>query len=97
MGNGIEMVSIASLGFARREFSVVANTVRNFAKGVKLGTSGDRFAGVSVQVNSLDHNQSPSTPTIGILFDKTESYEAFATVSGNTFGPGIINTVVVRN
>ena len=96
-GNGIEMVSIATLGLVRTEFSVVANTVRNFAKGVKLGTSGDRFADVSVQANSLDHNQSPSTPTIGILFDKTQPYETFASVSANTFGTGIINTVVERD
>jgi hypothetical protein len=96
-GIGIGISSIATLGLVRTEFSVVGNSVRNFANGVRLGTRGDRFARVSVQSNSINYNQSPSTPTIGILFDNTGPYEAFASVTANTFGTGIINTVVVRN
>jgi hypothetical protein len=93
---GIFLENILSTGLTRVSFNILDNTVENFANGVVISTRGDAYSQVSINNNVIDHNQQPSTATIGILFSSTGSYQSFAQVLSNTFGSGILKPILVQ-
>lgn len=93
---GVDVTSIALLGTPHANFSILDNVVSDFSAGVRFSSRGDRFTNVEIRGNSIDHSQRPVTETIGILFDKTGPYQAFADVTPNEYGPGIEQAILVR-
>jgi len=93
--NGIHVENILAKSSPRRGFSILDNVLRNFKNGVQLSTRNDAFADVLIQRNDIDHNQSAPTETVGIVFNQTGSYQAFASVTPNTYGPGIKKPIAV--
>ena len=97
---GISVSNIADLNRLRNSFALNDNTIRDFVIGVRFNTSNDAFKNVKVWRNSIDNGLVQAfapTGTIGLLFEGTGPYEAFASIAPNTYGPGIARTVVVRN
>jgi hypothetical protein len=92
---GIPIVNRLSSGSPRSGFTVSGNLVRNFAKGIMFGTDGDFYRNVRVTGNTINHDQTPPTPTVGIVFSKTGPYQTFATVTGNAFGSGILTGILL--
>jgi parallel beta-helix repeat protein len=96
-GSGVMVTNIIILGLVHSNISIFDNVISNFTVGVSLNTQGDDFTNVEITQNDIDHDQSPPTTTIGLLFDKTGPYETFAVVSPNLFGPGIRTRISIRN
>jgi polygalacturonase len=84
-------------GALRSGFTIRGNVVRNFHKGIVLSTRGDRYAAVVIEANDIDHDQMPATAAVGILFSETGHHEAFATLTGNRFGTGIVTPILVSD
>jgi hypothetical protein len=93
---GIQVLSRFVSGTPRSGFTLRDNEIWNFERGIALSTEGDRFAGVVIEGNAIDHDQATPTETVGILFSKTGPYEAFAIVANNVFGPGIRTRFLIR-
>jgi hypothetical protein len=94
--SGIIVETLVSFGVSRRGFEITGNTVTNFRQGITISRRGDPFTEVSIRNNELDHSQQPPASTIGILFSLTGNFARFADVAANSFGPGILNTIVVE-
>jgi hypothetical protein len=95
-GTGVLVTNIISLGFVHSGFTINSNLVDDFAIGVSLNTQADLFSDVTIEQNTINHDQTPSTATIGLLFDKTGPYQSFAQITANIFGDGIRTEIAVR-
>jgi len=93
--NGIHIDNILAKSSPRRGVSILDNVVHNFKNAVQLSTRNDAFADVVIQRNDIDHNQSPPTETVGLIFNQTGPYQAFAIVAPNTYGRGIRTPSIV--
>jgi polygalacturonase len=94
-GTGILFQSMASANVIRSGFFVTDNDIRDFSVGVAFFDRGDNYSNVEVRLNTID-DQTPVTGIIGLLFDGTGPYSAFARVDSNIFGPGVTRAIVVR-
>jgi hypothetical protein len=94
--SGILVETLLSFGITRRGFEITGNVVRDFRYGIMISKRGDPYTQVSIKNNELSHSQQPPAATIGILFSLTGSYANFAEVASNSFGSGILSTVVVQ-
>ena len=96
-GNGIGIMfqNLLTVGTTRAGFFVTSNVVQDFAIGVAVFDRGDNYSNVIVRNNAID-DQTGLTESVGILFDGTGPYGAFAQVMSNTFGSGIYTTLRVR-
>jgi hypothetical protein len=96
-GSGVVVTMPVERGIVHTGISISRNLVRNFSISISLYTQSDLFSDVTITENNLDHNQTPSTATIGILFDKTGPYQSFAVVVPNVFGSGIKTPIAIRS
>jgi hypothetical protein len=94
---GITFNTILVRGIPRTGLRIVGNEIRNFSVGISFVTRGDAYRDVEIRDNVLDHDQSPFSETIGILFSKTGPYQAFANILSNLYGAGIRTQIEVRN
>jgi hypothetical protein len=95
--NGIHIENILTKSSPRSTFYILGNVLANFKNSIQFSTRGDAFGNVIIQGNTISHNQQPRTETVGILFNETGSYEAFAIVVPNSYGAGITLPIFVRN
>jgi hypothetical protein len=93
---GVLVTNVISRGFVHSGFTINRNLVNDFAVGVSLATGADLFSDVTIQDNTIDHDQTPPTSTTGLLFDKTGPYQEFADITPNAYGAGIQTEVAVR-
>lgn len=94
--DGIHIESVAPQGSTRDGFSIVANKISNFNRGIQVSTRNDLFSSVIIESNLIDHPLPVSGETVGILFVNTGSYESFGIVRDNEFGMGIITPIAIR-
>jgi polygalacturonase len=92
---GIQFFNRTLYGSPRTGFAVRRNDIQNFVTGIGFSTEGALYAGVTIEGNTLDHNQTPAANTVGLWFAKVGNYQSFATLVGNVFGPGIKTVILV--
>jgi hypothetical protein len=90
---GILIDNFLSTGSKRTNFTVSNNIVHNFEHGISIGTRGDSFSSLYVLNNAMNHNQQPTTATVGIVFSLGIDYRSVAQVLNNSFGTGILRTI----
>lgn len=73
----------------RNGFTVTNNDIRNFRHSIAFVARGDRFSNVRIDSNRMNHDQQPTTETIGIVLDRTGPVTTIAQLLANMFGEGI--------